>query len=199
MELEPRPVGDAERERAAQLLQHACGEGRLTLEEFTVRVGAVWAADTTEELARATSGLAVLEPPPLGTGPAVEKVTSVFAENKRVGRWRLRGPVRVVTVFGSCELDLREAWTDADVVEISGRCVFGEVKVIVPEGVEVDLAGGAVFGSRSVNLAPVPRLPGTPLVRVAINAYFGEVSVRSKGPNSGSALARWVREAFGTQ
>jgi hypothetical protein len=48
-----------------------------------------------------------------------------------------------------------------------------------------------------MQLAPVPRVAGTPLVRIDINAYFGEVSVRSKGPNSGSALARLVREILG--
>jgi hypothetical protein len=189
------PIGDPDRERAADLLQRACGDGRLTLEEFSVRVGAVWAADSAAELEKATSGLAVA--PPVGTGRVVEKITCVFGENKRTGRWRMFRALRVVTVFGETELDLREVQTDSDVMEITGRCVFGSVKVIVPEGVEVDLAGSAVFASRKVQLAPVPRLAGTPLVRITMNTYFGEVTVRSKGPNSGSALARWARDFFG--
>jgi hypothetical protein len=190
------PIGDPDRERAADLLQRACGEGRLTLEEFSVRVGAVWAADSAAELEKATDGLA---PAPLvGTGQVIEKITCVFGENKRVGRWRLPRALRVLTVFGETELDLREVQTDVDVVEITGRCVFGSVKVIVPEGVEVDLAGSALFASRDVKLAPVPRLAGTPLVRVTMSTYFGEVTVRSKGPNSGSPLARWARDFFGS-
>jgi hypothetical protein len=189
------PIGDPDRERAADLLQRACGDGRLTLEEFSVRVGAVWAADSAAELAKATSGLA--QPPPVGTSQVVEKITCVFSENKRVGRWRMPRALRLFTVFGETELDLREVQTDADVVEIRGRCVFGSVKVIVPEGVEVELLGSAVFGSRKMRLAPVPRVAGTPLVRVDVNTYFGEVDVFSKGPNSGSALARWARDFFG--
>jgi hypothetical protein len=191
--IEPMRVNDADRQRAAELLQYACGEGRLTLEEFSVRVGAVWAADTDAEIAHATTGLA--QAPALGT-QTVEKVVSVFGEHKRVGRWRLPGLLRVVNVFGSCELDLREALTGSDTVEIIGTCVFGEVKVIVPEGVEVELQGMAVFASRSMKLAAVPRLAGTPTVHVRINAYFGEVQVRSRGPASGSPLARWARELF---
>jgi hypothetical protein len=190
------PISDVERERAAEVLQHACGDGRLTLEEFTVRVGAVWSADSSAELERVTSDLAPA--PVVGAGQVVERVTCVFSENKRRGRWRMPGVLRVLTVFGDCELDLREAQTDADVVEINGRCVFGSFKVIVPEGVEVDLQGSAVFGSKALSLAPVPRLPGTPLVRVRVNTYFGEIKVRSEGPNSGSALARWAREFFGS-
>ncbi len=189
------PISDAERERAAELLQHACGDGRLTLEEFTVRVGAVWAADSSAELERATGDLA---PAPVVGITEVERVTCVFSENKRRGRWRMPRALRVLTVFGDCELDLREAQTEAEVVEINGRCVFGSVKVIVPEGVEVDLQGSTMFGSKALTLAPVPRLPGTPIVRVKVNTYFGEIKVRSEGPNSGSALARWVREFFGT-
>jgi len=189
------PIADLDRERAAELLQHACGDGRLTLEEFSVRVGAVWAADSSGELRRATADLAPA--PVVGSSRTVEKVTCVFSENKRIGRWRMPRLLRVLTVFGESELDLREAQTDAEVVEITGQCLFGSVKVIVPEGVEVDLAGAAVFSSKALRLAPVPRLAGTPLVRVAINVYFGEIQVRSQGPNSGSALARWARDRFG--
>ncbi|GIH13086.1 DUF1707 SHOCT-like domain-containing protein [Rugosimonospora africana] len=188
------PISDVDRERAAERLQHACGDGRLTLEEFTVRVGAVWAADSSAELERATGDLA---PAPVVGITEVERVTCVFSENKRRGRWRMPGVLRVLTVFGDCELDLREAQTDAEVVEINGRCVFGSFKVIVPEGVEVDLQGSTMFGSKALALAPVPRLPGTPVVRVKVNTYFGEIKVRSQGPNSGSALARWAREFFG--
>jgi hypothetical protein len=191
--VEPARIGDADRERAAELLQRACGEGRLTLEEFSVRVGAVWAADTDAEIVHATAGLAMV--PAVGT-QTVEKVVNVFGENKRTGRWRLPNLLRVVNVFGSCELDLREALTGSEVVEIAGTCVFGEVKVIVPEGVEVELHGAAVFAARSTKLAAVPRLAGTPTVRVRINTYFGEVQVRSRGPASGSPLARWARDFF---
>ena len=198
MDLEPvpAPIGDADRERAADLLQRATGEGRLTLEEFTVRVGAVWAADTGAELAHATAGLAPVAA--VGTGAPVEKIVNIFGENTRVGRWRLHGPLKILNVFGSTELDLREALTDAETVEITGTCVFGELKVIVPEGVEVELGGSAVFASRNMRLAPVPRLPGTPIVRVQVHAVFSEVQVRSRGPNSKSALARWSEQVFGS-
>ena len=63
MELEPRPeqppatVTDADREAAAERLADAAGAGRLTLSEFSDRVGAVWAADTPARLATATAGI----------------------------------------------------------------------------------------------------------------------------------------------
>jgi Domain of unknown function (DUF1707)/Cell wall-active antibiotics response 4TMS YvqF len=172
------PVSDHDRERAAALLQQACGAGRITLEEFSGRVGAVWAADSAAELEKATADLA--PEPMVGTAQPVERVVTVFSENKRHGRWRLLPQgLRTQTVFGSTELDLRDALTGSDVIEIGGACVFGEVKVIVPEGVDVDLVGATMFSSRQLNLAPVPRVQGTPRVRVAINAWFSSVQVTS--------------------
>jgi hypothetical protein len=174
----PLPPSDHERERAAELLQRACGEGRLTLEEFSARVGVVWAAETGEELARATAGLAA---PVVGSAQTVDSILTVFSENKRQGRWRLRARrLWLRTFFGSTELDLREVLTDQSVIEIGGICAFGELKVIVPEGVEVDLTGSVVFASRKLQLAPVPRVPGTPEVRVHVATWFSSVEVFSR-------------------
>ncbi|GAA4608801.1 hypothetical protein GCM10023107_88440 [Actinoplanes octamycinicus] len=178
----PAPASDGDRERVAEMLQRACGEGRLTLEEFSVRVGAVWAAETDAELAKASEGLA--PQPIVGSARTVDKVVTVFSSAKRGGRWRLRDRVvRLLTVFGSTELDLREVLTDAPVIEIIGRSWFGELTVIVPEGVEVDLTGTNAFSSHDLRLAPVPRLPGTPEVRVAVDAWFSSITVRSKPPS----------------
>jgi hypothetical protein len=170
---------EGEREAAAEVLQRACGDGRLTLEEFSVRVGAVWAAEDDGELVRATAGLAAA--PVVGSARTVDKVVTVFSENKRRGRWKLRSPrLRTRTVFGSTELDLREMLTDQAVIEITGACVFGELKVIVPEGVEVELTGMVAFTSRSMHLAAVPRVPGTPEIRIDVSSWFSSVEVVSR-------------------
>jgi hypothetical protein len=173
------PPSEHERERAAELLQRACGEGRLTLEEFGVRVGAVWAAETSDDLVRATAGLA--HTPVVGSAQTVDSILTIFSENKRRGRWRLRGGrVWVRTVFGTTLLDLRAVLTDQSVIEIAGFCMFGELKVIVPEGVEVDLSGATVFATRKLHLAPVPRVPGTPEIRVEVAGWFSSIEVVSK-------------------
>jgi hypothetical protein len=192
-------IGDQDREAAAAVLERACGEGLLNLEEFSARVGAVWAADTVEQLRQATADLA--QPVVGGIREPEEKIVAVFGENKRSMRWRLPGLLRVLAVFGSCELDLREAAVGADamrdhLVRITGRCVFGELKVTVPEGVDVELRGRTVFGSRSMNLAPVARLAGTPLVVVDVDAVFAEVTVRSKGPSKPSVVTLWPGKAL---
>jgi len=116
-----------------------------------------------------------------GGGRQDREVVTVFSENKRRGRWRLRSSrLKTRTVFGSTELDLREVITDQAVIEITGACVFGELKVIVPEGVEVDLTGTVAFTSRTMHLAAVPRVPGTPEVRIEVNSWFSSVEVLSR-------------------
>jgi hypothetical protein len=205
-----RAVGDAERGGAAAMLQRACGQGHLTLEEFSVRVGAVWAADTEAELARATAGVAPPVPAPTQlpvpryTARPVSKIVTVFSETTRTGRWKLPAAVHLRTVFGETNLDLRAAVVDSGTVaegfvEVTGTCVFGAVKITVPEGVEVEFDGASAFSSRKINLTELPRHPGTPVVRINLNCYFGEVKVRSAPPGAAGNLPRWLRELFGTR
>jgi hypothetical protein len=112
-------------------------------------------------------------------------MVTVLSESKRRGRWRLRGQaLRATTVLGNLELDLREVLTDAQVIEVTGGCWFSDVKVIVPEGVEVDLIGRNVLSSRELDLAPVPRVPGTPLVRVELNLLCASLKVISRPAQS---------------
>jgi hypothetical protein len=108
-------------------------------------------------------------------------VVTVFSDNKRRGRWKLRtGRLKLRNVFGSTEIDLRAVLTDQSVIEISGVCVFGELKVIVPEGVEVDFIGSTYFTSRHIRLAAVPRVPGTPEIRIEVAGWFSSIEVDSK-------------------
>ncbi len=45
-----RPVTEADRERAAQLLTHGVGDGRISLSEFDTRVTRAYAATSRDEL-----------------------------------------------------------------------------------------------------------------------------------------------------
>jgi hypothetical protein len=65
----------------------------------------------------------------------------------------------------------------------------GDVDVIVAEGVNAELDGWTLFGDRSTELAPVPRLPGTPLVVVHARTVFGDLRLRSLAP--GESASRW--------
>jgi hypothetical protein len=98
-------------------------------------------------------------------------------------------PSHASTIFGDVRIDLRGLRTDADRVELHLSTVFGDVDVIVSEGVDAELHGRTVFGDRKVQLAPVPRLAGTPLVVVHGRSFFGDLRLRSLAP--GESASRW--------
>src|SRR5437660_1157446 len=70
---EPRPpalrASDDDRSQIVDVLRAACADGRITLDEFSDRVGQAYAARTVEELKPVTADLPMPVTPP-GTLPA---------------------------------------------------------------------------------------------------------------------------------
>ena len=183
----PRPpatrASDAERGQTAALLKQACVEGRLNLDEFGQRVAEAYAARTREELAALTSDLPAAQTAPAldGSGPpAVTSTTAILAAAERSGPWRVGESGHVLAVLGACKLDLRQATVTAPVTTIDAKVVLGNLVVLVPEGVEVDLAATAVMGARTLRLRGPAPPPGAPVVRITGVVVWGDLSVRDR-------------------
>lgn len=182
-------ASDADRELVIARLQRALAEGRIDLEEYGQRAGAAHAGVTTAELDLLVADL------PGDRPPSVEIVGTRTPEAPSLvfGDVTLSGaalpPDRASTVFGDVRIDLRGLRTDEDRLELLLTTVFGDVEVIVPEGVDAELHGRTVFGSRKVELAAVPRVPGTPLVVVRARTVFGDLKLRSLAV--GEPASRW--------
>jgi hypothetical protein len=71
------------------------------------------------------------------------------------------------------------------------------VDIMVPAGIEVELTGFDVLGSRELRLAPMPRRAGTPLIRVHADGLLGDVSVRT--PEEGEQPLSWWRGRRGSR
>jgi hypothetical protein len=186
-----RPVvraSDADREAVVTRLQTAVGEGRIDLDEFSQRVDAAYAAITLAELDGLLADLpgdrveivgeVVVDPGP---------VTSVFGDIKLTATTGV--PRKAATFFGDVRIDLRGLRTAEDTVHLQLGTFFGDVEVIVSEGVAAQLEGWTFFGSRKTDLAAVPRLPGTPRVVVRGWTFFGDLKLRSLAP--GESPSRW--------
>jgi hypothetical protein len=174
---EPR-VSYVERDVVVERLRVACGDGRLTLEEFSDRVGEAYQARTPSELARLTADLPAETDAEVPAIRPTRWVVGVFSGARRSGPWRPADPTRAVAVFGGCQLDLTavELPPETRIVAVS---VFGGVEVLVPEGVPVDLGGFAVFGGREDRTSGPLRV-GAPVVRVDCRAVFGGVTARTR-------------------
>jgi hypothetical protein len=182
-------ASDADREAVVSRLQTAVAEGRIDLDEFGQRADAAYAAVTTAELDLLLADLpSGARPPAEIVGMrAPEELHTVFGDIKQGGG--ASAPRRATTVFGDIRLDLRGLRTDAERVDLYLSTVFGDVEVIVSEGVDAQLEGRTVFGDRKIELAPVQRLAGTPLIVVHGRAIFGDLEVRSLAP--GESPSRW--------
>jgi len=182
-------ASDADREAAVARLQTAVAEGRIDLDEFGQRADAAYGAVTRAELDGLLADLPANAPPPREiVGMRVpEEIRGVFGDIRMSGGAAV--PQLVHNVFGDIRLDLRGLRTGADRIDLHLSTVFGDVEVIVSEGVDAELQGRTVLGDRKVDLAPVQRLAGTPLVVVHAGTIFGDLRLRSLAP--GESPSRW--------
>jgi hypothetical protein len=160
----------ADREIAVGRLEGALGEGRLTVEDFRQRAEAAYAAVMTDELEPLLADL------PAHGSHGADIVGS-------------RAPATLFKGMGDIRIDLRDLRTDAERIELDLFTGMGNVEVIVDEGVDAELTGWTGLGKRKVDLAPVPRLAGTPRVIVRAHALLGDVRLRSVAP--GASVSRW--------
>jgi hypothetical protein len=175
-------ASDAEREAVVERLRVATVEGRLTLSELTERTEAAYTATTRGELASITADLpAVSGSPSAPTLPAGqadrEWVVAVMGDSRRQGRWRVERPLAALAVMGDVVIDLRGAEVPRGDVDITATAVMGDVKIYVPDGVDVQLSGVAVMGDKKLEVREAPAGQTAPKVVVRATAIMGDVKV----------------------
>ncbi|REE99698.1 DUF1707 SHOCT-like domain-containing protein [Thermomonospora umbrina] len=185
-------ASDADRDRIADRLREALAEGRLTPDEHSDRIDAVYRARTYAELApivadlpaegdtSANGGVRLDKEPPLPE-PRRESasVTAVFGGAERRGRWLVEAQTSVLSAFGGVDLDFRQAVLSAREVTLNITCVCGGVSLTVPPGVRVISSISAVFGGTSLP-DDDPLDPDAPVIRLSGVAIFGGVDVKRK-------------------
>lgn len=201
-------LSDKDRERVIEVLKQACGDGRLTLDEFSERVDAACQAVTiadlppvlgdlphpfgsdfagvlSDEIRQAPVPMAPLVPETAIGRKATRWTVSIMGGSQRKGRWRLREKTNAIAVMGGCHLDMRNAEVEGPTININAIAIMGGIDIIVPEGIEVELGGIAIMAGKDARLKDVPPIPGSPIVRVRAFAFWGGVTIRSK-PARGS-------------
>ena len=177
-------VTDADRHAMVARLQAACGEGRLTLDEFSERVGMALEARTSTDLERLTLDLPALEPPPPSAPPPVPRHTTswaigILSGSDHRGRWHPAPVTNAFAFMGGVHLDLRSAEIEGSELEINAVAIMGGIEVVVPEGIQVEMTGIAIFGGKDCRVPDVRPVPGSPVVRVRVFALMGGVTVRT--------------------
>jgi hypothetical protein len=179
-------ASDAERDATVERLSTATGEGRLTLEEFSQRMGRATAARTRAELERLVADL----PADAGSGatavagqPAPSPCWHVSPVGglRVYGPWRMDRHVVVISIVGGTRLDLSQAELAAPEVTLTKVSLVGGVRVQVPTGIRVEVSGFSLIGGTRVEGGPEPG-PGAPIVHIRAFSLVGGVRVRRDGP-----------------
>ena len=160
-----------------QLREHVV-EGRLTLDEFSERVGAALQARTRADLGGRDGRPARGAVRPPNACPSPRPATprkqrrwhvAVMSGHSTKGRWRISGKTNAVAVMGGCDMDLRKAEIEGPEVEITAFAFWGGIDIVVPEGFDVELRGFSFMGGRDLSLRDVPIVPGSP--RIVVKGY----------------------------
>src|SRR5262245_33348589 len=126
----PILASDAERESACAILREASVEGRLTLDEFTQRIGSALAARTRPELEDVTRDLpAVMALPQTARRSPVRWSVALLSGVVRRGFWRVAERNWAIALMGNCDIDLRGAAISAPTTTFNAVAVMGGIDV----------------------------------------------------------------------
>ncbi len=133
-------VSDADREHAAELLNRALVDGRITLAEFEERMSTAVAARTRgklDEVLRDLPDAALQAVPPPVRKESVH-LRAGIGDVRRRGYWQVPPLVQISGGMGDAVLDFTEAELTAPVTTIDVSLGMGSLVLVVPPGVTVD-------------------------------------------------------------
>ncbi|MFB4304432.1 DUF1707 domain-containing protein [Actinomadura sp. NTSP31] len=167
-------ASDADRERVAEVLGEALADGRLTMQEHADRTTRVFAARTLGELTGLTLDLSPEEAQPILVDD--RPVSVFFGRVRRDGRWVVPVKLPLLALFGTVELDLREAVLQRRHIVLDSLVLAGRVRLLVPEGVRVDITGRTILSTRELRTRPAAE---GPTIEVAGTLVLGSVKARA--------------------
>jgi hypothetical protein len=197
-------ASDADRERAADRLRHAAGDGQLTVDELDERLHEAYAARTCAELERLTADLQpagarsayagrpggfTVRPGPGG----VRWLVAIMGGCERKGRWRLGERCVSLNVMGGCSLDLNQVELAADHVELTVLSIMGGADIRVPNGLRVEVSQLALMGGNGVDVEEDRQPASGPVLHLRLLSLMGGTDVK-RGPKLSRAERRARRE-----
>jgi hypothetical protein len=199
-------ASDADRERVANVLREAAGDGRLTMDELDERLDAVYAAKTYAELepithdlpdagtaqAPAPSPAARRDPGRFGGTPTSSGAVAILGGFTRKGDWVVPKEFTAFLLMGGGEIDLRDARFTEREVTIHIVAILGGCEVIVPEDATVYVTGIGILGAFEHTDAG-PGSPDGPVITINGVALLGGVDVKRKPTLETSREARQQR------
>jgi hypothetical protein len=194
-EREPQHLraSDADRERVAEVLREAAGDGRLTMDELDERLDAVYKAKTYAELEPITHDLPAStdgstpapapapagDPARFGAAATSGGAVAILGGFSRKGDWVVPKEFTAFCFMGGGEIDMRDARFAEREVTIHIVAIMGGAEVIVPEDATVRVTGIGIMGAFDHSDAGTGS-PGGPVITVNGVAFMGGVDVKRR-------------------
>jgi hypothetical protein len=203
---EPRNLraADADRERVANVLREAAGDGRLTMDELDERLDAVYAAKTYAELepithdlpdagaAHAPAPSLTRDPARFGGEPTSSGAVAILGGFTRKGDWVVPKEFTAFMLMGGGEIDLRDARFSTREVTIHIVAIMGGCEVIVPDDATVYVTGIGILGAFE-HTESGGGSPDGPVITINGVAIMGGVDVKRMPTMEASREARQQR------
>jgi Domain of unknown function (DUF1707)/Cell wall-active antibiotics response 4TMS YvqF len=189
-------ASDADRERVAETLREAAGDGRLTMDELDERLDAVYAAKTYAELVPMTQDLpdhaGSYAPAPsrasagdvhqYGGEPTSHTAVAILGGFSRKGDWVVPKTFNAFMLLGGGEIDLRDARFAEREVSIHVVAILGGCEITVPEDATVNVNGVGILGAFEHSAQGSVSSSGGPVINISGVALLGGVDVTRKPP-----------------
>jgi hypothetical protein len=177
-------ISDADRNKVAEILRDAAGDGRIDFEELDQRLEATYAAKTYAELVPITHDLAPVTTTSSSvvSGGKHERAVAIMSGVERRGPWVVPEHFSVFCLMGGAELDLREARFSTREVTLTINAFMGGANIVVNRSTNVLVHGVGIMGGYSAprSDADLELTADSPTVHVKGVAIMGGVSVVRK-------------------
>jgi hypothetical protein len=180
----------------------------LEVDELERRLDLAHAARTVAELealvadlapAPATTALVAAAPAAIEdpSRAATKRVRVIMSHVERRGRWTVPRTLELRVFWGNAELDFRDASLAPGVTTIDVRVLMGNLEIILPPHLAIDVDVSSFMGSvEERHRVPPDEDPARPVLRLSGAVRLGnlEITTRLPGESRGDARRREKRE-----
>jgi hypothetical protein len=190
-------ASDSDRERVAQILHQAMGEGRIDMHELEERLDTVYSAKTladlepvvadlpgvnTAEVLKPAASTPVIRPEGrIGGQPGSAASVAVMSGASRKGNWVVPAQHNSFAFWGGVDIDLRDARYAQQNCTITAVAIMAGIDIIVPDDIIVEVTGIGIMGAFESTDRRKPRAnaasPDAPVVKINGFAFWGGVNV----------------------
>jgi len=210
--VQDRPLNSVREETIDRLIVNY-GHGKLSLEAFERRLDDALDAKSADALVALTSDLELqvdkqyaqqkraefgVRTEPVPHQRDTSYMIHVFGGGNRTGAWTVPSEIRMLNLFGGCEIDFSNARFTSPVTRIKMLTLFGGAQFYVNENINTQTHALCLFGGMH-NAGPSNADPNNPTVIVEGVVLFGgaDIRIRRTLKERWLAFAEQFRGAFG--